>query len=203
MPKIVDHDQKKWEIMNEAATLFGQQGYYHTSLADIASQCGLSRTALYQYFQNKDDVFRSVLTHILGTLLAELERIERSSAGSADQLREVFEMLGRRFREEKHLLLVLAEAKPMVRVGHAEVWEEILSFRSRVTALLASILRRGVAGGELQPIDPEGMASTIYLLVESLLVHLSVTENANLADHLSNLDFFLGRLERTDTETKS
>ena len=47
-------------ILGAAFTLFGRYGFKRTSMEDIASEAGLSRTALYLQFRNKEDIFRDL-----------------------------------------------------------------------------------------------------------------------------------------------
>ena len=53
MPKRIDHEQRKKEILREALELFSEQGYEATTLADIAKAAHIARPTLYQYFRNK------------------------------------------------------------------------------------------------------------------------------------------------------
>jgi AcrR family transcriptional regulator len=47
-------------ILGAAFTLFGRYGFKRTSMEDIATEAGLSRTALYLQFRNKEDIFRAL-----------------------------------------------------------------------------------------------------------------------------------------------
>ena len=62
-------------ILTAAFTLFGRYGFKRTSMDDIATEAGLSRTALYLQFRNKEDIFRD--------LAAGLHREALSGAESA------------------------------------------------------------------------------------------------------------------------
>ncbi|WGK69553.1 helix-turn-helix domain containing protein [Candidatus Haliotispira prima] len=53
MPKKIDHEQRKQEILREALELFSSKGYEATTLADIAKAAHIARPTLYQYFRNK------------------------------------------------------------------------------------------------------------------------------------------------------
>ncbi|MBS4215193.1 TetR/AcrR family transcriptional regulator [Neobacillus rhizophilus] len=48
-------NQKK-EIIKTAFRLFGQKGYYKTTLEDIGHEIGITRAALYRYFSSKDEL---------------------------------------------------------------------------------------------------------------------------------------------------
>lgn len=196
MPKIVDVPQKRAEIMEQAARVFAAKGYSDATLLDVARQCGMGRTSLYQYFANKEDLFTFLLDHVLQSLLADMHAAAASSDHAYAKLQQVFTRLGRRFRTEKHLLMAVAEAKPVVKEGNEHIWQTIVSFRQEAVQVLTSILEEGAAHDQLAAVDGPSMAATLYLLVESLVIHLAVTEESTLEQHLANLDFFLARLQR-------
>lgn len=52
-------------ILDAATEQFSKLGYARTSMATIAAAAEVSRPALYQFFDNREDVFRSVLQRIL------------------------------------------------------------------------------------------------------------------------------------------
>lgn len=54
-----DREQRIDHIRRAAIAVFAAQGFRGTSMADIARAAGVSRPALYQYFDNRADVFRA------------------------------------------------------------------------------------------------------------------------------------------------
>ncbi len=57
MPKYIDHEQRKKEILYAALDVFARVGYKDANLGLIANSCGLSRTTVYQYFKDKSEIF--------------------------------------------------------------------------------------------------------------------------------------------------
>ena len=53
-------DKKRDAILNAAFNQFSHYSFRKTSMEDIAKAAGISRASIYSYFQNKDDIFRSV-----------------------------------------------------------------------------------------------------------------------------------------------
>jgi len=70
MPKIVNHVDRRLLIIEKALVIFAQQGFYSTNYNEIAQVCGLSRTGLYQYFPNKEAVFKETVEHVVDTIAA-------------------------------------------------------------------------------------------------------------------------------------
>ena len=58
MPKIVDKKEKAARIGSAAITVFRKLGYHGTRMVDIAEAAGIGKGTLYEYFRNKDEIFR-------------------------------------------------------------------------------------------------------------------------------------------------
>lgn len=54
-------DDRAADIRAAALGVFAEHGYRRTSMAMIAEAVGVSRPALYQYYENREDVFRAVI----------------------------------------------------------------------------------------------------------------------------------------------
>jgi AcrR family transcriptional regulator len=68
-------ERTRTRILNEARELFERRGYRGASVEAIAQAAGISRAAMYQYFESKEVIFvelleecRSVLTRLVGRL---------------------------------------------------------------------------------------------------------------------------------------
>ncbi|MGL4322366.1 MAG: TetR/AcrR family transcriptional regulator [Paracoccaceae bacterium] len=66
MGRIAVQDRKDM-ILDAAFGVFAQYGYRRTVMEDIATAAGLSRTALYQHWRNKDDLFRALAQRYFDT----------------------------------------------------------------------------------------------------------------------------------------
>ena len=54
-------ETRKREIMNTALELFANEGFYATSISKIADRAGISKGLLYNYFDSKEDLIRSII----------------------------------------------------------------------------------------------------------------------------------------------
>lgn len=54
------YDEKRLEILKIALNMFGMNGYNATSMETIAAACGFSKAVLYQYFNNKEELFTAI-----------------------------------------------------------------------------------------------------------------------------------------------
>ena len=60
---------KRALVLREAGIAFSIKGFHNTSMDDIAARLGLTKTSLYYYFRNKDEILTSCLDR--GLELAE------------------------------------------------------------------------------------------------------------------------------------
>jgi len=60
-------------ILDAAFGVFASYGYRRSTMEDIARAAGLSRSALYLHFRNKEDIFRSLTHRHFDTSMAQME----------------------------------------------------------------------------------------------------------------------------------
>ncbi|ALF54448.1 TetR family transcriptional regulator [Nostoc piscinale CENA21] len=87
MPKIVDHDQYRKELLSKCFDLFAQKGYGSVTMRQIAQEMGVSTGTLYHYFSSKEALFEQLVEEIsqqdVSAALAELKGKETLSEAMA------------------------------------------------------------------------------------------------------------------------
>lgn len=61
MPKIVDHDQYRRELLSQCFDLFAEKGYAALTMRQIAQGLGVSTGTLYHYFPSKEGLFEQLV----------------------------------------------------------------------------------------------------------------------------------------------
>ena len=64
-PRLVE--ERRGQIVRAAVKLFSEQGYYTTTIQQIAREAGVSTGLIYQYFRDKDDILFLTLKLVLDT----------------------------------------------------------------------------------------------------------------------------------------
>ncbi len=72
MPKIVDHDAYRQEIIATAIQLFVAQGYAGLGMRELAKALGISKSALYHYYPSKEALFGDVVESVVQSTVDEL-----------------------------------------------------------------------------------------------------------------------------------
>lgn len=61
MPKIVDREQYRKELLYKCFDLFAEKGYASITTRQIAKELGVSTGTLYYYFPRKEDMFEQLV----------------------------------------------------------------------------------------------------------------------------------------------
>lgn len=64
MPKIVDHEQYRKELLDKCFDLFALKGYDSITMRQIAEGLGVSTGTLYHYFPSKQILFEQLVQEI-------------------------------------------------------------------------------------------------------------------------------------------
>ncbi len=69
-PRLVE--ERRGQIVRAAVKLFSEEGYYTTTIQQIAKEAGVSTGLIYQYFRDKDDILFLTLKLVLDTYEHEI-----------------------------------------------------------------------------------------------------------------------------------
>ncbi|ACL06568.1 TetR/AcrR family transcriptional regulator [Desulfatibacillum aliphaticivorans] len=64
MPKIVDHDKYREELLGGCFELFSDKGYSNVTMRQIAKRLGISTGALYHYFPTKQSILDQMFQYM-------------------------------------------------------------------------------------------------------------------------------------------
>ncbi len=70
--KNYHHGDLKSELIEEGLKIFVKEGYEGFSLRKAAKACGVSQTAPYRHFKDKDELIAAITAHALGEFNASL-----------------------------------------------------------------------------------------------------------------------------------
>ncbi len=73
-------EQRRASILNAANEVFGDRGYEHVRIDDIATAAGISKALIYEHFRSKSELYIELMNHAA----AELGTSLVTAAGSPD-----------------------------------------------------------------------------------------------------------------------
>ena len=176
MSVSVEHDKRKEEILDKALDVFVMEGYKDTTFQKIAERCGITRTILYLYFNNKKEIFSSCIKRFMGRLENEIRTIAGGQGmKSADKLIGIGEMVVQACAKESKLLSVVLDYLLKLKMAGGDPDERVRRRTVRMRHILAMIIIEGKKRGEFAP-DISGRAASelFYALIEAAVFRITV-----------------------------
>jgi AcrR family transcriptional regulator len=99
MPKIVNHDEYRQELLEKSFHLFTRKGYSNVSMKEIADEIGVSTGTLYHYFPSKEKILAEMISW------AGLENTEEyvQRTLSTENIKDRFDIIVNFWREKGEL----------------------------------------------------------------------------------------------------
>lgn len=147
-----DYVAKRAELLKIAASLFKEQGFQATKLADIAKAAGLDRATVYYYVGSKEELFQETVESVLdANISAAHALIADASLRAVDRLRSIFVTLMKSYEEEYPATFVYIQEQ----MHQVEAWEtawaqEILRKTRAFDQTLLGFIRSAIAEGDLR-----------------------------------------------------
>jgi len=82
-------EQKKELIMQTALQLFAKNGFYSTTIPDIAKSLKMSVGNMYNYFKSKDLLAKEIIKYISHYLGVKLQKINESDLPTRDKITQI------------------------------------------------------------------------------------------------------------------
>jgi AcrR family transcriptional regulator len=138
-------------ILEEATSLFAGRGFASTSMQDIAGAAGLTRSALYHYFANKEAVLSRLVSDGTAVPAKELAKIrQRTSLDAVEKLRAMAYTIAyqQATRPDRFKVLVLSESELPESLSKA-----YYDGRRLVLKEVSAVIEAGTRAGVFRPVD--------------------------------------------------
>ena len=184
MAIVVEHDKRRHDILERSLDVFAAEGYEDTTFQKIADSCGVTRTTLYIYFDNKKDIFIGSLKQILIAMELDLNAIiDDESLSAHDALFKMINLIIDYCEQNLKLFNVLHAYLLQLKKAHDNQSEKINRRIIRLRHLLSTVIIRGMKSGEFKKdLNVHSVVELIYILVESSIFRIAVLESKDLSE---------------------
>jgi len=163
-------DERPRELLEAALDVFAQHGYRKTRLDDVAEAAGVTKGAIYHYFDTKEELLLGVIEHHQALAFGRVEDVlhdKTLSAATRIQLvvRRIFS--GGTPRGRRLLALLLGGIEHEVPEVHARWIDE---GPARLWTIIAKLAKEGKANREFRADADAEVAAR--LLVSGLMLQL-------------------------------
>lgn len=176
-------------IIQRAAVVFNQRGYFGTSIADLVAETGLERGGIYNHFDNKDDLALAAFDYAVKTLGERLQAGFDRHANTADQLSAIGDVFLALLDDPDlpggcPVLNTAIEADDTHPELKARAQQALANLRGMVEAVVSS----GVGRGEIRAgTDPSLTATHLIALVEGGMMMSKLCDDARYSNQIAVL----------------
>ncbi|MBS1907328.1 MAG: TetR family transcriptional regulator C-terminal domain-containing protein [Actinobacteria bacterium] len=194
MPKIIDHDQRRREIVEVAKGIILKGGFEAATMRSIAAEAGFANGALKHYFPGKESIVAATFETILAQMSEGVQEAGSDPASAEVALRSFLEATIPRDPEQiaaGRVLLALWEYA-MSNEQLAELYRSHLgSWRASLVALMEDARDEGaIRDQDFVTLANEYISSAVGATV----INLMYPDGDRVADYLTYIDQFLARL---------
>ncbi|MBM4284936.1 MAG: TetR/AcrR family transcriptional regulator [Deltaproteobacteria bacterium] len=164
--------RQRQEMLAAALELFSQKGYHNVSMQEIAEKAEFALGTLYKFFQNKEDLYKTILLERCEDFEEACRRTLAQSEDELEQLRRYIRFRGDRVRQNLPFVrLFLAESRGISFNLKAGLDDEVRRRYYRILEQLAGVFARGMDNRRFRKIaDPYFLAAALDSVIDTSLL---------------------------------
>lgn len=181
------HELRHRAIIDAASEIFAEQGIHTATLEQIGIQVGLSKTSLYYYVKNKEQIIADVLKAVLEQINARAEALTDINASALDQLKA-------RARAHVEAGTTIAGKFIVMNLDYLRNNKQTAQMMRQQEEPARRLLKQAIDAGEIRQIDIVSAVKMLYGALNNIY-YWHKPEYGTLDDVLENTwDIFVGGL---------
>ncbi len=184
--------QRKQEIMKAAALLFSQKGFNHTTLEEIAVKSEFGIGTIYNYFQSKEEIFKSIIDNTFDRSYEILSQCVNDTPSLVEffkvYTRKVFEF----YADNKEELIILVSFYTAIGEGPSNLRRDAFSAKDcKLDELLKQKIKEGIKNKEIRKVNPEYLYIFYHGLLFPYIANLVYLGKLNKPEINQHINFIL------------
>ena len=158
--KEVIRDFRRDQVIEVARRLFGERGTTDVPMDEIAAEAGVSRSTVYVYFANRDELLRACLKGMHDQLLEDIAESWEADAEPGHRLERLIEGMLERIDDDPGFFR-LALTQGSAAQGGEAVGSELALISLNIARLVRDLFVDGVSSGAFRDVDADMALSLI------------------------------------------
>jgi AcrR family transcriptional regulator len=154
---------RRKEILSAARTVFAEKGLHETTLDEIAEKAELAKGTIYGYFENKEDLFFSVLEEAISNLERLIDETCESDLPPPQKVSDLIKKVLCLFEENVDLMQLMTRSQPGLLVN--KIQEKMQGHFKNLIRSVSNVLQEGIRKGFFMKVDTERAAAAFFNLI--------------------------------------
>ena len=149
-----EREFKQKEIISAAIEIFAEKGYEYTTLDDIAEAAEFGKGTLYNYFQNKEDLYLAILEDIFGVFHTNLKKISEESKSFHEFINKFIENAFTFYiNNQSAFFLLVHERLHVFKSTPFEIPDRLKKFHEESEKIHRHHVEEAIRKEEIEPLD--------------------------------------------------
>lgn len=164
-------EERKTQILTAATKVFTKHGFSEARMDDIVAESGLSKGALYWYFESKYAIIISILDQIFDWETSHMRDLLEEEASAPKKMELFFESSIKDLERMKPLMPIFFDFWSLS-VRKKNINRAIKRYYQQFLDLIEPIIQQGIDQGEFQPVDAGAAAVALGAMFEGTILFL-------------------------------
>ena len=189
--------QRKKFIMDVALNLFSEKGYHQTSMNEIAQKAEFSVGTLYNFFINKEELYRAMVNEKASDFYEILIKVLDSPGTPEEIIRKWVKTKIKLYTENRQFFSIFFVESMKINISlRAALTKEIRELHQDIRKRLTSVFEKGVKDKRFADFSPWLLALSLDGIVNTILVSIVEHPDSLEINEDTILDIFYGQIKK-------
>lgn len=198
---------RRKEILAAATRLFARTGYHGTTMSEIAKEAEFSTGSLYNFFQNKEELYFSLLREKIEALEKEVYAVSDLAGKVEEKLKRFVDTVLVFFEKERDFFRIFAEQRGTFETSAKGQFTDVIHEKSEnYLGNMVRLMEQGIKEGLFLPSFAPAELAMIFMGIMNgfLIIFVNSEASYELRDkgRLVLEVFFNGTRRRSSEEEK-
>ncbi|MBN1300441.1 MAG: TetR/AcrR family transcriptional regulator [Melioribacteraceae bacterium] len=186
-----EREFKRSEILSAALELFAAKGFINTTLDEIAEKSEFGKGTIYNYFQNKEEIYTAIVENVFNDFLQNFRSIDLSTVTFREFTTQVIRFMFSYCFNNQAAFKVMAHKRLEV-IGDTPhpFSDNIKKVSKQLNSIQTRKLEKAIENGEIKGTDSQKLIALIRGTVFSYIHHemvCSKVQNINIDEETEYL----------------
>ncbi len=165
-----EYEARRQDILSAAESLFSKNGFFKTSMAEIATASQFAMGTVYRFFKSKEEIYISIVEDKVEELVGLLdEKVGRAKTAS-DKINVFIQVkLGYADRNRDFFRIYVSEWSGFEWTVKSAFGERVWKLYIAQVDMVTDLIRQGIRRKEFRKIDPKDAAFALHGMLNSTM----------------------------------
>jgi len=165
-----EYEARRHEILAVAECLFSRNGFFKTSMADIASGAQFAIGTLYRFFKSKEEIYISIVEAKVEGLAGLLDKEINRATTATDKIQAFIRIkLDYADRNRDFFRIYVSEWSGFEWTIKSALGDRVWKLYTAQVELVADLIREGIRRKEFRKVDPKDAAFALHGMLNSTM----------------------------------